>query len=296
MGRKPRIESSDEYFFREPFASVLRVLHSATGANGKWRRLKPKEIRQRMRTVEISASRLSQVLGELVSWGLVEKNSEGYSFSEGWVFDLRKDYIRFWISNCECGEIAWRNEGWAILGVGLDDSVESAEIRRKVMDLATQTGYLRENIHNLMVKERLKGIAEHLRKVLDSSELSEEKKGYVLHYVRKEVRYPFIMRAADKLPDEEKGQEEDVKSKAEARLEIEVRKYEPEWGSVMVPKLKSEKLSRIVLGIAKEYDRGREPEFEREWLDWLFFEEFSQSDFQFECGPLLAFGDFTKIP
>ncbi|MCK5291696.1 MAG: hypothetical protein KAR39_06745 [Thermoplasmata archaeon] len=296
MGRKSKIKSPEEYFVREPFASVLRVLHSATDPNGEWIRLKPKEIRQRMKSVEISASRLSQVLGELVSWGLVEKNSEGYAFSEDWVFDLRKDYIRFWVSNCECGEIAWRNEGWAILGVGLDDSVESAEIRREVMDLATKTGYLREKIHNLMVKERLKGIAEHLRKVLNSSELSEKKKGYVLHYVRKEVRYPFIVRAAHKLPDEEKGEKEDVKSKAEARLEIDVRKYEPEWGSIMVPKLKSEKLSRVILDIAKEYDKGRESEFDREWLDWLFFEEFSQSDFQFECGPLLAFGDFTKIP
>lgn len=381
MGKKPRILSRNEYFEREPYASVLYVLHSSTDLRGEWMMLKPAEIGKRMevvdrdselcvrilketgmlkddllrvhvsdvilegqvirmekegdrdeidykisdkrtlellkeqvaerqsgllfplgfrmaekRTNRISPSRLSQVLGLLHSERLVEKNSGRYSFSDKFAFDLRRDYILAWMIDCMQGEIQWKNEGWGILGVDLDDSEESQEVRSKAEDLARQTTYLRERIQNLIVRKRLKDIAEHLKKVLDSSELSEERKGYVLHYVRKEVSYPFIVKAADRLPDEEKGEEEDVKSKAEARLGIEIANFKPEWEAIMVPRLSSEELSKKVVEVAKQYDEGKAPEFEREWLEWLFFEEFPQSDFQFECSPLVVLGDFTTIP
>lgn len=246
---------------------------------------------------DISSARLSQVLGQLKHYGLVKKESGRYRMSSKYVDAFRRDYICEKLFNDDRGEVHWGRNGWWLSRAVLGDS-ETANKVRKELEYSARTfvgDRVMGRIDKLNRAIRMEEIADHLLDIFKGRELSAEKRGYILHYVRGEIRQALDTRFASMAPrivkepnGASKRQLGDVSGGMEEILS-------DEWDTIRKLKLGDVEDYEEIDRISEEYDEGKTPAFDDEFLGWLYFEAFKGKSFVFGGYPLLVLGDFSWI-
>ena len=246
---------------------------------------------------DISSARLSQVLGQLKHYGLVKKESGRYRMSIKYVHAFRRGCICEKLFYDDKGEVHWGRMGWWLSRAKLDNSETASKIRKELEYLAKSFmgRRLMGRIDKLNRAIRMEEIADHLLDIFKGRKLSTEKRGFILHYVRGEIRQALDTRFANKAlgrakepNDASKRQLDDVSGMIEGILR-------DEWDAIRERKLGDIEDFEEIGRVSKEYYQGKKPAFDDEFLGWLYFEAFKGKRFVFGGYPLLVLGDFSWI-
>lgn len=294
-----RLEGRDgkEKYISVQSPEVLRALKRFIGPREKGWLFVPKSMALSPSVGDISSARLSQVLGQLKYYGLVRKESGRYRMSSKYVHAFRRDYICEKLFYDDKGEVHWGRMGWWLSRAVLDDSEAANEIRKELGYLARSFvgKRLMGRIDELNRAIRMEEIADHLLDIFEGRKLSTERRGYILHYVRGEIRHALDTRFANKAlgrakepNDASKRQLGDVSGMIEGILR-------DEWDAIRERKLGDIEDFEEIDRVSKEYYQGKKPAFDDEFLEWLYFEAFEGKSFVFGGYPLLVLGDFSWI-
>lgn len=257
----------------------------------------PKSVALSSKARDISPARLSQVLRQLLNYGLVEKESGRYWMSNKHIHAFRRDYICEKLSYDDKGEMNWGKESWWLSGAVLDDSDIANEVRKELKFLASSFFGKRimGKIDKLNRMMRMEEIAEHMLGVFKRKKLGKEKRGYVLHHVRSEIRNTLKMRFFNEALDRTKEPGESPVLQLDDVSDMVETILKDEWDAIIKRKLGNTRGFLEIDRIAKEYDEGKEATLDDEFLEWLYFKAFEGKKLVFGGYPLLVLGDFNRI-
>ncbi|MHA1962125.1 MAG: hypothetical protein ACW99U_18120 [Candidatus Thorarchaeota archaeon] len=296
-GIRLRSEAEDEeetYVFIQD-AAILKALGEYVGSRKSGWLFSRKSVTSFSDVEDISPARLSQVLRQLRHYGLVEKESGRYYMSDKYISDFRRDYLCERLFEHEKGEVNWSEQGWWLSGAVLDDSETANEVRKELNSLASSfVGRpVMRRIDEVNRRMKMEEIADHLLRILTTKELDQEKKGYVIHYIRSEIGDHLQVRFINEMSEKEEAQYKDserIRDDISRRVESILR----EWDTIVDRKAGGIEEFSEISRISKEYYEGKKPMFDDEFLEWLYFEAFSGKDFIFRGYPLLVLGNFNE--